>query len=125
MSDFGTWTSWSPWLCAEPDAKVTVTQDSSSVGSIYAWEGEVVGIGEIEHRHLEPGRLIEEEIRFVKTVEVEVRREVRNRTGRQRGNHHLAHERFATVVHVLDEADDGDFHRHGLRTWSANAQGAD
>lgn len=66
VADFGTWTTWSPWLCAEPDANVTVTEDASSVGSIYSWKGEVVGQGEIEHRDLQPGRLIDEEIRFVK-----------------------------------------------------------
>lgn len=66
VADFGTWTTWSPWLCAEPDADVIVSDDSSSVGSTYAWKGEVVGQGEMEHRKLEPGKLIDDEIRFVK-----------------------------------------------------------
>ncbi len=66
VADYSKWTTWSPWLCAEPDAKVTVTDDASSVGSVYAWEGEIVGQGEIEHVKLQPGRLIEDEIRFVK-----------------------------------------------------------
>jgi len=66
VADFGTWTTWSPWLCAEPDATVTVTDDASSVGSVYAWKGEVVGQGEIEHKQLERGRLIDQEIRFLK-----------------------------------------------------------
>ena len=66
VSDFDTWTTWSPWLCSEPNAKVTVSADSDSVGSLYAWEGELVGAGEIEHRRLESGRLIEDEIRFSK-----------------------------------------------------------
>lgn len=66
VADFGTWTSWSPWLCCEPGAEVTVSEDPSSVGSTYAWKGEIVGEGVVEHRQLEPGRLIEEEIRFVK-----------------------------------------------------------
>ena len=66
ISDFSTWTTWSPWLCAEPDAQVTVSEDPSSVGSLYAWTGAVVGAGEIEHRQLQPGRLIEDEIRFIK-----------------------------------------------------------
>jgi effector-binding domain-containing protein/uncharacterized protein YndB with AHSA1/START domain len=66
IADFGTWTKWSPWLCAEPSAKVTVTEDASSVGSIYAWQGEIVGQGEIEHRELQPGHRIDEEIRFAK-----------------------------------------------------------
>ncbi|MEO8498288.1 MAG: SRPBCC family protein [Planctomycetota bacterium] len=66
VADFGTWTKWSPWLCSEPTAEVKVTEDASSVGSIYSWKGEIVGQGEIEHRKLSPGRLIDEEIRFVK-----------------------------------------------------------
>ena len=66
VADFGTWTKWSPWLCAEPDAEVIVSEDSASVGSVYSWKGELVGQGEIEHRNLEPGKLIDEEIRFVK-----------------------------------------------------------
>ncbi len=66
VADFGTWTKWSPWLCCEPNAQVNVTENASSVGSIYSWKGEIVGQGEIEHRDLQPGRLIDEEIRFVK-----------------------------------------------------------
>ena len=66
VSDYATWTVWSPWLCAEPDAAVTISQDSNSVGSVYAWRGEIVGQGEIEHQKLVPGKLIEDEIRFLK-----------------------------------------------------------
>lgn len=66
VADYNSWRSWSPWLLAEPDADVHVSGDGASVGSIYSWKGEVVGQGEIEHRTLEPGRLIEDEIRFAK-----------------------------------------------------------
>ncbi len=66
VSDYSTWTTWSPWLCAEPTAKVTVSEDSTSVGSTYAWEGEITGAGEMEHLQLEPGVHIEDEIRFLK-----------------------------------------------------------
>lgn len=68
VSDYGTWTIWSPWLCAEPDAKVTVTDDKSSVGSVYQWDGEVVGAGELEHKELVPGKSIRDEIRFLKPM---------------------------------------------------------
>lgn len=64
VTDFGTWTTWSPWLCCEPDATVHVTPDPSSVGSVYSWSGTVVGAGEIEHQDLQPGRLIDQQIRF-------------------------------------------------------------
>lgn len=66
VADFGTWTKWSPWLCAEPTATVVVSEDSNSVGSLYSWEGEIVGKGEIEHQSLDRGRHIQEEIRFQK-----------------------------------------------------------
>ncbi|WP_339749626.1 GyrI-like domain-containing protein [uncultured Rubinisphaera sp.] len=64
--DYRTWTTWSPWLPAQPDAEVTVSENSSSLGSKYSWKGEVVGEGEIEHRNLQPPELIEDEIRFRK-----------------------------------------------------------
>ncbi|MCA9134557.1 MAG: SRPBCC family protein [Planctomycetales bacterium] len=66
VADFGTWTTWSPWLCAEPDAQVTVTGERAAVGAKYAWQGEIVGAGEIEHLRLEAPRSIEDEIRFIK-----------------------------------------------------------
>lgn len=66
VADFGTWPEWSPWLCIEPEAEVTITDDACSVGSVYSWKGEVVGQGEIEHQQLETGRFIDQEIRFLK-----------------------------------------------------------
>ncbi|MEZ6088371.1 MAG: GyrI-like domain-containing protein [Pirellulaceae bacterium] len=66
ISDFGTWTTWSPWLAADPDAQVTVTDDAASVGSIYRWQGEIVGEGEIEHKVLQRPDRIEDELRFIK-----------------------------------------------------------
>ncbi len=64
--DFGTWTTWSPWLSADKNAKVTVSDPGDAVGSVYSWAGELVGQGEIEHQQLDPPRLIEQEIRFLK-----------------------------------------------------------
>jgi len=43
VNDFHTWTTWSPWLVAEPEAKVTVRED----GKYYEWEGDIVGAGEM------------------------------------------------------------------------------
>ena len=66
VSDFNTWTTWSPWLCAEPTASVEVTPSSNEVGSVYSWNGDVVGAGEIEHKKLNPGSRIEEDLRFLR-----------------------------------------------------------
>ena len=66
VSDFGTWTIWSPWLIAEPEANVTVSSDGKSVGAVYSWNGNVTGQGEIEHLQLVPNSVIDDEIRFQK-----------------------------------------------------------
>jgi len=42
LSDFNTWTTWLPWLLAEPKAKVTVANNAQGVGAIYAWDGKIV-----------------------------------------------------------------------------------
>ncbi|MFK7736158.1 MAG: SRPBCC family protein [Pirellulaceae bacterium] len=65
VADYRTWTQWSPWLIAEPDASVIVSENPNSVGSNYAWAGEVVGAGELEHESLVPGKAIRDEIRFL------------------------------------------------------------
>jgi len=44
LSDFSSWRAWSPWLIAEPETKVNVTNNGKS----YAWEGKRVGSGKME-----------------------------------------------------------------------------
>lgn len=64
IADYSTWTTWSPWLIAEPDAQVKITGSPGAVGSIYSWKGNIVGAGEIEHLNLVTDKKIEDEIRF-------------------------------------------------------------
>ncbi|MCA9040294.1 MAG: SRPBCC family protein, partial [Planctomycetaceae bacterium] len=66
VSDFKIWPTWSPWLIADPEAKITTSENSNSVGSTYAWEGTATGSGEMEHQKLDSPRRIESEIRFLK-----------------------------------------------------------
>ncbi len=44
VRDFKTWPTWSPWLIAEPDAKMTYAAD----GRGYTWDGKITGSGEME-----------------------------------------------------------------------------
>ena len=44
VRDFKIWPAWSPWLIAEPGAKMTFTPD----GRGYAWDGDITGSGEME-----------------------------------------------------------------------------
>ncbi len=66
LADYQTWTTWSPWLISEPDAKVTVSTPSNTLGATYAWSGEVTGAGQLQHKKLEPGSLIEDDLNFIK-----------------------------------------------------------
>ena len=66
VADFATWTTWSPWLCAEPDATVDVSDHSNSIGSTYDWDGEIVGAGGMRHTLLTPNRRIESDLNFLR-----------------------------------------------------------
>ncbi len=66
IADFGTWTTWSPWLIVEPTTRVTVSKDPAALGSTYAWQGEITGHGELEHKKLIVGELVDDELRFLK-----------------------------------------------------------
>lgn len=68
VADFQNWTKWSPWLCMEPKAKTTISEESNSIGAIYSWEGELVGSGEVEHLTLKQEESIAQEIRFKKPM---------------------------------------------------------
>lgn len=64
VRDFHEWGKWSPWLCTERTAEVTISGDGKSVGDIYAWKGKLVGEGEVEHKEIEEGKSIKQELRF-------------------------------------------------------------
>ena len=68
VSDYRTWTTWSPWLIADPEASTKVSEIPDAVGSTYHWQGAVVGEGELEHLRLEPGKSVEDELRFLKPM---------------------------------------------------------
>lgn len=44
LSDYHHWQIWSPWLLAEPKAKVTV----ADTGDFYQWEGQIIGSGQMQ-----------------------------------------------------------------------------
>lgn len=62
ISDFHTWTTWSPWLVAEPEAKVTVRED----GKFYSWEGDIVGAGEMTISNEVENASVEIDLLFLK-----------------------------------------------------------
>lgn len=66
VKDFGTWTQWSPWLPADPDAVVTVSDDPANVDSHYHWEGDLVGEGHMTNLALNEPQSIRQRLDFIK-----------------------------------------------------------
>ncbi len=62
VRDFRQWPRWSPWLICEPDARVTFANDGRS----YAWDGQVVGSGQIEMDDEQAPGSLTMRIRFLK-----------------------------------------------------------
>lgn len=61
LNDFNHWTSWSPWLLMDPDAKVTVAEDAKS----YEWEGKRVGSGNMQILAEEANKSIDYNLTFL------------------------------------------------------------
>ncbi|MBY0425218.1 MAG: SRPBCC family protein [Cytophagales bacterium] len=65
VSDFTTFTSWSPWAEMEPTAVVTLSGPLKEVGSKYAWVGTTTGQGSMTISALEPGKSITQDLAFL------------------------------------------------------------
>ncbi|MEM8944573.1 MAG: SRPBCC family protein [Planctomycetota bacterium] len=48
IGDFAEWPKWSPWLCMEPEAKLTYQGTPGQLGHGYSWQGEITGEGSME-----------------------------------------------------------------------------
>jgi len=62
VSDFHSWVNWSPWLIAEPEAKVDVRKD----GKYYSWEGNRIGSGNMNMLKETPPHMIDCDLTFLK-----------------------------------------------------------
>lgn len=45
IEDFNEWPKWSPWLCMEPETKLTYHGSPGQIGHGYDWDGQIVGAG--------------------------------------------------------------------------------
>ena len=62
ICDFNHWTSWSPWLIMEPEAKVEVAEDAKS----YSWEGSRVGSGKMKISDEKENQELKIDLNFLK-----------------------------------------------------------
>ena len=62
VRDFKSWPQWSPWLIAEPSAKLSYSDD----GRGYTWDGSITGSGEMEITGGDPPWSIHYRLTFLK-----------------------------------------------------------
>jgi effector-binding domain-containing protein/uncharacterized protein YndB with AHSA1/START domain len=62
ISDFHHWTTWSPWLLMEPEAKVRVDDN----GKYYEWEGSRIGSGNMRILSAGENKEVEYDLEFLK-----------------------------------------------------------
>ena len=64
ITDFNNRTDWDPWFEMEPEAKVILTEVTKGVGAGYAWEGEIIGSGDMVINEVEENKSIKSTIKF-------------------------------------------------------------
>ncbi len=62
VGNFNSWTQWSPWLIAEPDAQVDVAPD----GEEYSWEGKITGSGNMKITKSVADEALDIDLHFIK-----------------------------------------------------------
>ena len=69
VSDFNNFLKWNPWSKMEPAAKVEISGPASQPGHLYTWNGEKTGEGQMTIELVEPYKLIDFELKFIKPFE--------------------------------------------------------
>lgn len=62
VRDFNQWAIWSPWIIAEPDCQQSLSED----GRKNAWDGRIVGTGQMEIQSDERNKAIQYRLTFLK-----------------------------------------------------------
>ena len=66
IADFNTWSSWSPWLCQEPECPVTIVGQPNCTGHTQKWNGQRIGSGEMALVSITPNKRLEYDLAFIK-----------------------------------------------------------
>lgn len=69
IADFNEFTQWNPWSKMEPTAKVTVSGPVAQPTHLYQWEGDKTGSGQMLITNVEPNKMVDIELKFIKPME--------------------------------------------------------
>ncbi len=66
VANFNDWPKWSPWLCQEPDAEVSVEGEPGAVGQRQEWLGTFIGAGNMTLAAANENTSLDYELNFLK-----------------------------------------------------------
>ncbi|MFD1614807.1 SRPBCC family protein [Gelatiniphilus marinus] len=69
VNDFKNWPDFSPWIEKEPNAELNFGKKTSGVDGNYAWNGEILGEGNMKTIAVETDKKISQHIEFIKPFE--------------------------------------------------------
>ena len=69
VNDYKSWPEFSPWIEQEPNATLTYLEKTSGEDAGYGWEGEILGIGNMETISVDKNKAINQKINFIKPFE--------------------------------------------------------
>ncbi|MEM6842511.1 MAG: SRPBCC family protein [Bacteroidota bacterium] len=64
VSNLNHWSAWNPWTEADPTVENTIQGSGHEVGSVWAWNGEKIGVGSLTIQELEPNKFIQSRLVF-------------------------------------------------------------
>jgi hypothetical protein len=69
IADFNEFYKWNPWAKMEPTAKTKISGTVEQPGHLYEWEGKETGSGQMKVVKVEPGKMVDIELKFIKPFE--------------------------------------------------------
>ncbi len=69
IADYNEFLKWNPWSKLEPSAKVTISGPVAQPEHLYQWDGKETGSGQMKIISVEPNKMIDMELKFIKPFE--------------------------------------------------------
>lgn len=119
VNDYKNWPNFSPWIEQEPDANLTYGNKTSGVDGSYAWNGEILGEGNMKTIAVEANKSIAQQIEFIKPFEsvsninwtFENKNGATNVTWSMEGKQDFMTKMFTTFMGSIEDNTGPDFER--------------
>ncbi len=73
ISNFDTWSTWSPWLCQEPECPVEIVGESGQIGHSQTWVGQSIGSGKLTLANVIENQQLDYNLVFQKPWKIEAK----------------------------------------------------